>query len=452
LPNPAPIPDFRILFESAPGLYVVLLPNDPLFTIVAVSDAYLAATMTGRDLILGRGIFQVFPDNPADPDASGVRNLHSSLSRVIANRNPDAMAIQRYDIQRPDSSGGGFEERFWSSVNSPVLDSALNVVYIIHRMEDVSDFVRLKDTRAQHDKLTENLRIRAEHMESEVFLHARQLQEANRLREQDSSRARDAVGKSERRYRTLVSATSSIVWTRDPGGTFIGEQPSWSAFTGQTREQYQGWGWLDAIHPQDRERVKEHWNEVLRTHRSSDIEARIWRVVTGTWCHYVGRSVPVTAPNGTIEEWIGTISDIDERKHLEEQLRHTTAPGTEAARAIHLTPQMLAYSDKGAFQIRELDLSELVRGISTLVQSSVPKTVHLRLELPEHLPLVEADSGQNVDEQYVRNFDPTAAVWDFPPYSELSEGMEALCASTARKATEPPSKCCFRQNRKALDQ
>jgi PAS domain-containing protein len=416
LPNPAPIPDFRILFESAPGLYVVLLPDDPLFTIVAVNDAYLAATMTGRDLILGRGIFQVFPDNPADPDASGVRNLHSSLSRVIANRSPDAMAIRRYDIQRPDSSGGGFDERFWSAVNSPVLDSALNVVYIIHRMEDVSDFVRLKDTRAQHDKLTEDLRIRAEQMESEVFLRARQLQEANRLREQDSARARDAVGKSERRDRTLVSATSSIVWTRDPGG------------------------------------VKEHWNEVLRTHRSSDIEARIWRVVTGTWCHYVGRSVTVTAPNGTIEEWIGTISDIDERKHLEEQLRHTAAPGTEAARAIHLTRQMLAYSDKGAFQIRELDRSELVRGISTLVQSSVPKTVHLRLELPAHLPLVEADPGQNVDEQYVRNFDPTAAVWDFPPYSELSEGMEALCASTARKATEPPSKCCFRQNRKALDQ
>lgn len=80
-------PDFRALFESAPGLYLVLTTD---FTIVGVSDAYLRATMTNRDEILGRDIFDVFPDNPADPHATGTRNLRASLQRVVKHRAPDA--------------------------------------------------------------------------------------------------------------------------------------------------------------------------------------------------------------------------------------------------------------------------------------------------------------------------------------------------------------------------
>jgi PAS domain-containing protein len=94
--NPAPRPDFQSLFESAPGLYLVLTPG---FSIAAASDAYLRATMTERAAILGKGIFEVFPDNPDDPAASRVRNLRASLERVIENKAADAMAVQKYDIR-----------------------------------------------------------------------------------------------------------------------------------------------------------------------------------------------------------------------------------------------------------------------------------------------------------------------------------------------------------------
>src|SRR5919109_469322 len=89
---PSSEPDFKKLFESAPSLYVVLTPD---LEIVAVSDAYLRATMTKREAILGRGLFDVFPDNPDDPDATGVRNLRASLERVLQHRAPDAMAVQK---------------------------------------------------------------------------------------------------------------------------------------------------------------------------------------------------------------------------------------------------------------------------------------------------------------------------------------------------------------------
>jgi PAS domain S-box-containing protein len=139
-----------MLFEAAPGLYLVLTVD---LTIVAVSDAYLRATMTRRDEIVGRGLFEVFPDNPDDPAATGTRNLQASLDRVRRNRAPDAMPVQKYDIRRPASDGGGFEERFWSPVNSPVIDPAGELAYIIHRVEDVTDFVRLKEFgREEHER------------------------------------------------------------------------------------------------------------------------------------------------------------------------------------------------------------------------------------------------------------------------------------------------------------
>ncbi|MES2464189.1 MAG: PAS domain-containing protein, partial [Armatimonadota bacterium] len=131
----------------APGLFLVLTPD---LRIVAVTEAYLGATRTSRDQILGRNLFNVFPDNPQDPQATGVRNLSDSLARVLATGAPDQMPFQKYDISRPDTEGGGFEERHWSPINTPVLGSDGAVTYIIHRVEDVTAFVHLQEKEAAH--------------------------------------------------------------------------------------------------------------------------------------------------------------------------------------------------------------------------------------------------------------------------------------------------------------
>src|SRR5579862_7228916 len=141
--------DFQLLFQSVPGLYLVLASD---FTIVAVSDAYLRATMTKRNEILGRGIFDVFPDNPDDPAATGVHNLRASLLRALQDKIPDTMPVQKYDIRKPESEGGQFEERYWSPVNSPVLSDDGEVLYIIHRVEDVTAFTRLRQKESQQQE------------------------------------------------------------------------------------------------------------------------------------------------------------------------------------------------------------------------------------------------------------------------------------------------------------
>jgi signal transduction histidine kinase/DNA-binding response OmpR family regulator len=170
-------PDFKVLFESAPGLYLVL---DPDLNIVAVSQAYLDATMTKRALILGRGIFDVFPDNPNDPAATGVANLRASLDRARRDRVADTMAIQKYDIRRPESEGGGFEVRYWSPMNVPVLGPDKKLTHVIHRVEDVTEFVRLKEQDSASKQLTAELQERTTQMEIEVFKRSQELQRLNR--------------------------------------------------------------------------------------------------------------------------------------------------------------------------------------------------------------------------------------------------------------------------------
>jgi PAS domain-containing protein len=81
--------DFRLLFESSPDILLVLLPDAPRFTLVAATDARLRATHTTREATFGRGLFEVFPDNPDDPEATGSNNLRASLERVLATRAPD---------------------------------------------------------------------------------------------------------------------------------------------------------------------------------------------------------------------------------------------------------------------------------------------------------------------------------------------------------------------------
>lgn len=165
------LPDsvFRVLFESAPGLDLVLTPS---YQIVAATDAYLAATMTRREDIIGRGIFEVYPDNPNEPDATGFANLRRSLDTVRANRVPHSMAIQKYDIRRPD---GEFEVRYWNPVNTPVLDEKGGVSLIIHRVEDVTELVALRLAAKQHSQTARTLVERASDMEKELVDNAHEI-------------------------------------------------------------------------------------------------------------------------------------------------------------------------------------------------------------------------------------------------------------------------------------
>jgi two-component sensor histidine kinase len=182
------------LLEVVPNPYLVLLPDVPHFTIAAVSDAYLRATMTRREDIMGRGVFEAFPDNPADPAATGVRNLRDSLERVMAARAPDRMPVQRYDIRGSD---GAFEERHWSPLNLPILGADSEVEAIIHYVEDVTEFVLLRE--------------RSEAMEAEVLRQAHAVARANA----DLKATNAALRGSEERLRKVEARQTFLLRLSD---------------------------------------------------------------------------------------------------------------------------------------------------------------------------------------------------------------------------------------------
>jgi signal transduction histidine kinase len=145
--------------------------------------------MTTRDEILGRGLFDVFPDNPDDPEATGVSNLRASLDRVHELLVADTMAVQKYDIRRPD---GSFEERYWSPVNSPVVGGAGALEYIIHRVEDVTEYVLLKQHGVEQ--------------EAEIFARSQELRELNKQLQAANNAKSDFLSRVSHELRTPLAA------------------------------------------------------------------------------------------------------------------------------------------------------------------------------------------------------------------------------------------------------
>ncbi|MFD9500514.1 PP2C family protein-serine/threonine phosphatase [Streptomyces sp. NPDC060035] len=167
--------DHAALFAATPSPYLVLGPD---LVIVDVNRAYLEATGRTREDLLGEHIFTAFPNNPADPEADGVHNLKTSLHRVLSSRRPDTMALQKYDIPvmgRP----GAFEERWWSPVNTPVTGPDGQVSYIIHRVEDVTAFVKAHQAAHPASVQVGQRLEKAQALEAELYARARELQRLN---------------------------------------------------------------------------------------------------------------------------------------------------------------------------------------------------------------------------------------------------------------------------------
>ncbi|MGH3912925.1 MAG: ATP-binding protein [Pseudonocardiaceae bacterium] len=169
--------DYQQLFDTAPSPFLVL---DARLIIVAVNKAYLAATASDRHALLGRLVFEAFPDNPDDPTADGVRNLRRSLETVLTTGQADTMALQRYDIPIDrDDAESYFVERYWSPINTPVLGTDGQVTHIIHRVEDVTEFVQSHGVDRNQQRAAAELQMRVDRIETDLFVRAREVQDVN---------------------------------------------------------------------------------------------------------------------------------------------------------------------------------------------------------------------------------------------------------------------------------
>ncbi|MFD0274221.1 PP2C family protein-serine/threonine phosphatase [Kitasatospora sp. NPDC127111] len=174
-----PAIDYTAVFQAVPSPMLVMTPD---LIMVDANAAYLQVSGHSLDDLVGRNVFDAFPDNPADPEASGARNLRASLERVLATGRRDSMALQKYDVEDPERPGV-FEERYWSPINSPVTDPDGRVTLIVHRVEEVTALVR--QLKAHHPwERPGGALTHEQQMAADLLTRAQELQELNQqLRE-----------------------------------------------------------------------------------------------------------------------------------------------------------------------------------------------------------------------------------------------------------------------------
>ena len=129
-------------------------------------------------------------------------------------------------------------------------------------------------------------------------------------------RARKIMEISEQRFQAAVAAVRGVLWTNSPEGKMVGEQPAWSALTGQTYEEYQGYGWANAVHPDDAQPTVVAWKEAVEERKTFVFEHRI-KLIDGSWGEFSIRAIPILNNDGSLREWVGVHTDITEQKKAE---------------------------------------------------------------------------------------------------------------------------------------
>ena len=154
-------------------------------------------------------------------------------------------------------------------------------------------------------------------------LRARQRQYEIRDHLEERKRAEVALANSEARHRGLVTATSAILWSADRDFRFTSPQDSWQHYTGQSWQQHRDMGWLDVIHPEDRDQLLRGWTEARVHGHVFQAEARLWHQESESHHYSDFRAVPMQDDDGAIREWVGFVADIEDRKKAESALRRS---------------------------------------------------------------------------------------------------------------------------------
>lgn len=271
------------LFKVTPLPCLLLLPNAPHFTITDVNIAYLTATRTNEEDLIGKGIFEAFPDNKADITADGVSNLSNSLHTVVATKKPHEMATQKYDI--PVRGSDKFELRYWDSENVPVLDDDGEVESIIHTVKDVTEKILLQ----QKKNLFEQAAISTKELLDNMFMPTKT---------------------STWEYNI---DTDELHWS-DEYFRMCGYEPQSFAPTIEKA--------IEIIHPDDRELSYNSFIQILKTGSLYRIERRIIRR-DGEVINVLTTGVLVRNGEGEIEKITGLSQNITGARQMEMMLRET---------------------------------------------------------------------------------------------------------------------------------
>lgn len=252
--------------ETAPNIYLILSPD---LYIITASNAYLEATETTREMIVGKHIFEAFPDNPELPDADGVQNINASLQEVLRTGKPHKMRIQRYDV--PDiRQPGKFITRYWDPSHTPVFDENGELSYIIQLANNITEQVLA-------DKIRQKLEI------------------------------------SERHFRLLADLVPAKISNARPNGevTYVNQQ--WLDYTQLSFEEFRNFGYHQLLYPDEIKEFTERLANAARDKQPMEMEMR-YKNAAGEYRWHLNIASPVLDDSGEITMWVGSTTEIQRLK------------------------------------------------------------------------------------------------------------------------------------------
>jgi PAS domain S-box-containing protein len=312
---------FLTMFESLPGLMVALRPDD--FTILAATASYLELTGRSRDQLIGRIFFDAFPDDPANPEASGTANLKTSLEYVKASGSKDVMAIQKHPIKNQHT--GLMEDRFWIPINSPILDGNGKLKLLIHSTQDVTDFIQHGDeSRLDPVKRGE--------------IHVRQqTQELRNLNEQ--------LRESQQRLQAIFRDACLGIAATNLDGIFTDANETYCTMLGYTLDELKELNVLALTHDEDRSANFELRQQIISGQRERFVHEKRYITRAGAiiWCRISASALHDS--RGNITNVIAITEDISQQKNSEAELKQIRTLERIAGRTAKLGGYVVHYEE-----------------------------------------------------------------------------------------------------------
>ena len=400
---PNDIGKLAAIFAAIPGHCVLLKVNSPIFTILEVTDDFLANSGATKNQLMGKGIFETFPSNPGDPDDTGQKNLLNSFQFVIKHKKSHQLDVQRYDVA---DKSGKYSERYWVAKNKPVLNEHGDIIYIIHSAEEITHQIKARESQEVIDNMkhAENMfkqapvaisilkgsdfvielaneKMTAIYGKGKEVLHkplAKVLPELEAQGHIDILKNVVASGKlyygyespltfhengieylkyfnfvykpyyeddeqtpsgvmvyvnevtdkmaikrnlyeSEERFRTMAEGAQVLIAVGDESSNATYFNTAWVELTGRPMEDLLNFGWLDLVHPEDRDRYLNIYLDAFKERKPFTGEFRILNSY-GEYRWLLAKGPVRFRQDGSFAGYISSCVDITERKQSEEAL------------------------------------------------------------------------------------------------------------------------------------
>jgi len=265
-------PDYQQLFRVLPENFL-LIGSDSAATIVDDTDSHVAVALKSREEVVGQPFFDAYPAS----DASNAAEIRASHEYVRQHLAPHTMPLIRYDLAGAD---GQPEELYWQATHYPVLDEQGQLAYILQRTQNVTEQLRANQAAAE---------------------------------------AQRRLSEEQQRSRFILDSLPVLVWTATAEGQRDYFNPRWLEFTGQELASQLGEGWLNCLHPDDRERVRTQWYRSVAEGVPYQAEYRLHRA-GGQYRWVLSRAAPQRNEAGEVIMWVGGVTDIHDQKQLVQEV------------------------------------------------------------------------------------------------------------------------------------